>query len=61
MWAKGSNFLPVVERSKVGLSEDEKSFPHTKFACFGDWVERLPSIQNFPYIYIYIYIYIAFK
>ena len=48
VWAKGSNFLPVVERSKVGLSEDEKSFSHTQFACFGDWIERLPSVQNLP-------------
>ena len=46
--AKGSNFLPMVERSKVGFSEDVKSFSDTQFACFGHWVKRLPSIQNFP-------------
>ena len=42
--AKGSNFLPMVERSKVGFPEDEKSFSHTEFASFGDWIERLAPI-----------------
>ena len=36
--AKGSNFLPIVERSKVGFPEDVKSLPHAQFACFGYWV-----------------------
>ena len=46
--AKGSNFLPIVEGSKVGFPDDVKSFSHAQFACFGHWVKRLPSVQDFP-------------
>ena len=46
--AKCPNFLPVVEGCKVRLSDDPEPFPGAKFACPGDWVERLTSVKNFP-------------
>ena len=48
MRTKSADFLAVVEGGEMRLSDDPESFPHTKFACFGDWVVRLSSIQNFP-------------
>ena len=48
MRTKSADFLAVVEGGEMRLSDDPESFPHTKFACFGDWVERLSSVQNFP-------------
>ena len=48
VWAKSSDFLPMVERSKVGLPKDVKSFSDTEFAGFGHWVEGLAPVEDLP-------------